>query len=416
MPRFPSKLLALLPPLAFVAVLSLPLAQQLFEFAPKVGLGGVVDAGPDAVPISLATWHDGELQTMVEAQITRSLGLRDWMVRIDNQMRYSLFGVTKRPVVSGAGDWLVEEGYLTSRTHLWGDQGWRILWAVYQLAQAQAVLAEHGVTLLLLITPSKAETLPQHLPLACRAVDAAQHLRHIDLLRRVLDLGICNHLDAQRQFELWRDQEPDFPLFSRGGTHWSRVAAARIAVQMLDQLERLSGVDLVNLDLGDCRMGDGPGASEDDMVVLANLLDPSPFADPMPIPNVQRRPGDAGKPPGVLIVSSSFVWLLAETFCQPARVSPLTVFYYFKSAYDWVDGKRSEKRPIDFEPAALRAEILRHQFVVVECNESKIPDLGFDFPAAVLQAFGEPKTPSLPPITPEQLAALRPFLSAGRRP
>ncbi len=410
-----SRCLGWLPPVAFVVLLSLPLGQQCCGFAPEIGLGGVVDEGPTEVPLTLATWHSGDLQTLVEKQIDKRLGLRDWMVRLDNQMRFSAFGVTKRPVVAGPGGWLVEDGYLTSRTHLWGEQGTQILASVYLMAQAQAVLAEHGVTMILLVTPSKVETLPQHLPLSYRLVDAAQHRRHLDVLRQVLDFGACRCLDAQRLFETWRDTEPDFPVFPRAGTHWSRIAAARVAVTLLDELERISGVDVVNLELGPSKMGAGPGGSEDDMAQLANLLDLSSFKDPMPIPVLQRRAGDTGTPQGMLLVSSSFVWLLAEALNSHGAVSPMTVFYYFKSAYDWVDGKRSEKRPIDFGPAALRAEILRHRFVVVECNASKILELGFGFPAAVVKAFGEPAPGWLPDIT-ERMERLQPFLRAGRRP
>src|SRR5690606_16416103 len=117
-----------------------------------------------------------------------------------------------------------------------------------------------------------------------------------DLVRGVLGFGVLNHLDAQALFEQWRDVEPDFPLFPRAGTHWSRLAAARVAAHLLDELERLSGVDVVNLDLAPRVMGDRPGPSEDDMALLANLLDPADCSDPMPLPNVVRRPGDQGKP------------------------------------------------------------------------------------------------------------------------
>jgi hypothetical protein len=404
-----------LPPVAFVAVLSLPLAQQQFGFAPVIGLGGVVDQGPSEVPVTLASWHGGDLQAGIERRIDQQLGLRDWMVRIDNQLKFSLFGVTKRPVVGGPGGWLVEDGYLTSRTHLWGQQGAQILFLAFQFLQAQAVLREHGVTLLLLVSPSKAETLPEHLPLAYRLVDAANHRRHLDLLRGVFERVALNHLDAQALCEQWRDQEPEFPVFPRAGTHWSRIAASRVAVRLLDELERLAGVDLVNLDLGPSAMGKGPGPSEDDMAVLANLLDRTALADPMPIPNPQRRPGDAGTPPSVLLVSSSFAWLLADAICDPAVTSRLTLFYYFKSAYDWIDGKRGEKRPIDFDPAALRAEILRHRFVVVECNAARIPELGFGFPAAVVELFGPPAAGSMPELTPAVLAELNALAAPGRR-
>lgn len=395
-----------------MVTLALPLLQQLTELAPETGLHGVVDDAAAEPRELLTAWHAGALQHWLEERIERDLGLRDWMVRLDNQLRFSAFGVTKRPVVCGPDGWLIESGYLTARTHLAGHQAGSILTRLHELMLAQATLAEHGVTLLLLISPSKAEALPQHLPLAYRLVDEAQHVRHLDLVRAVLDFGTLNHLDAEALFERWHEVEPDFPLFPRGGTHWSRIAAARVAVHLLDELERLSGFDVVNLDLAPLTMGSGPGASEDDMAQLANLLDRDGWSDPMPLPNTQRRHGDRGAPQGVLLVSSSFAWLLADALGDPSVVAPLGVYYYFKSVYEWAGGRRGEKRAIEFSPAQLRADILRYRFVVLECNVSHVMTLGFDFPAAVLEAFGPPKEP--PPVTREQLASLVPLLQAVR--
>lgn len=411
--RLVTRILCWLPPLAFVATLLLPLAQELTSFAPHRGLGGVTDTGPTQPPVTLAAWHDGDLQQWVEARIDRELGLRDWMVRIDNQVRFDLFGVTKRPVLGGPDGWLVEDGYLTARTHLMPHQVGHILGRLHEVLLAQAVLAEHGVTLLLLITPSKVETLPQHLPLAYRLVEAAGHRRQIDLVRGAFGFGVLNHLDAQALFERWREQEPDFPLFPRSGTHWSRIAAARTVVHLLDEFERLSGVDVVNLDLAPRQMGKGPGVSEDDMLQLANLYDTTGGADPMPLARTQRRPGDRGTPPGVLLVSSSFAWLLTDVLQDPGVAAPLAVYYYFKSVYEWADGRQQPKRPIDWTPEQLRADVLRYRFVVLECNASKCMELGFGFPAAVLRAFGLPK--SAPAITLEQLASLQPLVQTDRR-
>ena len=408
-------LIRYLPPIAFVGVMALPLAQQWFGFLPRIGLNGVVDPGVETA-VTLAAWHEGKLQQQIESSIDKRLGARDWMVRIDNQLRYSLFGVTKRPVTCGPDSWMVEDGYLTSRSHLWGAQGCEILGRVMTLIRAQAVLAEHGVTLLLLVTPSKAETLPEHLPWAYRLVDEAGWRRRIDVLRAVFASGKLNHLDAQALFDRWHVEEPDFPLFPRAGTHWSRVAGARVSVALLDELERLSGVDLVNADLDASTMGAGPGLSEDDMLQLANLLWLEGIADPMPIPRLEPRQGDRGQPHGLLMVSSSFAWIVTEPIANPTFCSPVSVYYYFKSAYDWNDGHWSEKRAIDFDPAALRAQILRYRFVVVECNTSHVLQLGFGFPEAVLEAFGEPEVDPLTTVSPAVLESLKTAIVPGRRP
>jgi hypothetical protein len=61
---------------------------------------------------------------------------------------------------------------------------------------------------------------------------------------------------------------------------------------------------------------------------------------------------------------------------------------------------------IDRSPAALRADILRYRFVVLECNTSQVRSIGFGFPEAVLAAFGWPKHVAWPSISAEKYQAV----------
>ena len=406
------RILRVLPPALFVAVLSLPLAQTVFGFAPSIGLAGAVDVGPERAPRTLAGWHSGVLQAELEHDLVQGLGLRDWMVRLDNQLKYWLFGITKGNVRRGSNDWLYEEGYLTALTHSSIDWAQVILDQARQLWQAQQVLKEHGVTLLLLVTPSKVETLPEHLPFPHRQVQAMGYLCHIDYLEAILSLGGLDHLDAQRLFWDWSRTEPQFPLYPRSGIHWSQLAAARITAMMVDQFEKLSGVDLVNLDIA-THPGTGRASGEDDLLKLANLLDERGMRDPLPVPEVSARPGDRGERHGFLIVSSSFGWSLAE-FLRDLVARPLSVFYYGKSRHDWIDGQQQPGRSIDFDAAAFRTDVLRYRFVVVECNASQVPGLGHGFPGAVLAAFGPPQAAAPPAFDPVRVKAVLDALGSRR--
>ncbi len=404
-----------MPPVAFAALLATPLAQNIFGFAPVRGLGGTVAADPEPAPRTLAAWHAGAIQDELEARAVKALGLRDWMVRLDNQLKYWLFGSTKQPVVRGPGDWLVECGYLTARTHATVPVADQIMVAVYGLLLSQQVLAENGITQILLISPSKVETMPEHLPFPHRQVHEAAHPCDIDVLRGALRLVALNQLDAQALFSEWHAKEPDYPLFPRSGTHWSHFAAARVVVSLLDAVERCASLDVPSFDLAEPTLGRSTGPSEDDMLVMANLLDERGMRDPMPIPRLVPRAGDGGQECGVLMVTSSFGWLPMLRLAETSAFTPQTVYYYFRSAFDYTGTTVSEKRPIPEDPAALRAEIARHRIVVVECNVSQIRSLGYGFAQAVVRAFGQPKQPIvLPPAA--EIESVRAIATAARRP
>src|SRR5262245_19229048 len=84
----------------FVALMWVPILQRLARFVPTYELKGV-ETPQTAVEPTLRTWSEGLWQTSVEAEFDHHLGMRDWMVRTDNEIRMRTFGVTKRPVVQG---------------------------------------------------------------------------------------------------------------------------------------------------------------------------------------------------------------------------------------------------------------------------------------------------------------------------
>src|SRR5262245_50985424 len=73
--KLPRRILAFAPPVAFVMVLSLPVAQQQFGFAAQWTLSGVEEEGPPPAPHTLAGWHSGGLQAEVEHALSQGLGL-----------------------------------------------------------------------------------------------------------------------------------------------------------------------------------------------------------------------------------------------------------------------------------------------------------------------------------------------------
>jgi hypothetical protein len=99
---------------AFVATLCLPLLQTATGALPNAGLGGVVKPLAPLDP-SLAAWNEGSLQHAIEDRVRRNLGLRDWMIRADNELRMQAFVSAKRPILANEDGWLLEEGYLPTK-------------------------------------------------------------------------------------------------------------------------------------------------------------------------------------------------------------------------------------------------------------------------------------------------------------
>lgn len=377
---------------AFVATLCLPLAQTAFAPFPKAGLGGAVK--PVATSATdLAAWNEGKLQLAVEDGLRRDLGLRDWMIRADNELRLRAFGSAKRPIVAGDDGWLLEEGYLPTRmlarnpalveelqTRAWN---FRLL---------QDALAKHDVHLAAVISPSKVWTYPELVPSphgdALRAMSARYTLP--EALRAALTASGVRVFDFGELFREWRETDGENvpPLFPRGGIHWSNHAAARAAVTIQAEMETRSRTDFRTLEIARVAQSKRPGGGEDDLVLLANLLDTSRWEEPIGQPILRAKQGDQGAPMPTLIVGSSFSWGLARSFASDRCAEPLAVWYYFKSEWPYVDGKKQAGAPLPTEPEDLKLRLLRHKVVLVECNESAAEVFGMGFVEKALEALG----------------------------
>ncbi|MEZ5962678.1 MAG: hypothetical protein R3F56_02415 [Planctomycetota bacterium] len=376
--------------IVFVSLLWLPTLQGYTGLVQTEKLGGVEEPA-EAVALSWTTWSDGSWQASYEHRFDHRLGLRDWMVRLDNEARLRAFGVAKRPVLRGPGDWLVEEGYLpsTALVRLRGEAA-RLLATCAQLRVLQEVLASRGIALTVLISPNKVFTVPERLPAAqamALAALAGRPKQYDVFLRglratgvRVVDcVAFARHLVAT---------EPPAmpPMFVASGIHWTNYGAARCAIHLLDELERTAGLDVRNLAVAAIDPG-APDGGEMDMAHLANVVDTTRWRTPLGQPVVALRPGDQGRTVAMLMVGTSFLWGLTSTLKLHAVADPLSVYYYDRTRTDFVGG--DSRPPISLERTAdeVLRELPRYDVVVIEASEGALLDLGNGFIERVLRAF-----------------------------
>lgn len=385
---------------AFVLVLALPMLQTATGLLPSIGLGGVVKPVP-SVDASLATWSDGSLQQALETQLTKELGLRDWMIRADNELRLRLFGSLKRPVLMNDDGWLLDDGYLPTKV-LARDMATveELLRRAHDLSRLQTLLAARDVHLAVCISPSKTWVYPERVTgTQGRALKRMLgRYTYPEALRAGLELEHVRTFDFGEQFRVWRymDHEEMPALFPRGGIHWSNHAAARAALAMADAMEDVAKADFRTLELVGAESSPVPVGAEDDLVRLANLLDTSPWQEPSGQPVLAVRNGDKGGPMPTLLVGTSFLWPVARALMAHEAAVPLSVWYYFKSETRFVQGEQLPATPLALDPDRLREELLRYRVVIVEGNESATPGFGQGFVEAALRAFGEEPVASVP--------------------
>lgn len=393
----------------FVATLWMPAIQCWTGAVVTVGLSGVEEPAT-RVELDWNTWSDGSWQQSWEASFDHGLGLRDWMVRIDNELQLRLLGVTKAPVHLGPDGWLVEAAYLPA-THLVRHRviAEKLLLKCLNLRLLQDALATRGITLMVVLSPSKCDVHPESMPLEFRVEHGALQGvdRHYDVIHRGLTLAGVHLVDGVQLARDMREAPGEAPpMFVAGGLHWTNYGAARCAVSLLDELERVSGNDIRNLDVADVRMEPEPDRGELDLAALANLLTTGRWRHPLGQPVVELREGDRGRPCGLLLVGTSFVWGLTHALKLHGATDPLTVFYYYRRRVEFIDGQQHDREPLSRTVEELIRELPRYRAVVLESNQVALLDLGHGFIETAIEACGLEPVQQLP-VTVEQIMGHR---------
>src|SRR4051794_11712392 len=125
-------------------------------------LGGVTRDAP--VVLSWSSLRDGSFQKAVASRVTDAMPIRPLLIRINNEIRFELFGELTAPqVVRGGKGQLIERSYLEEYcTRTEAQAATLAAGMIPKLKDIQDYYRAHGAIFLYLVTPSKAAHLPEY--------------------------------------------------------------------------------------------------------------------------------------------------------------------------------------------------------------------------------------------------------------
>jgi SGNH hydrolase-like domain, acetyltransferase AlgX len=276
-------------------------------------------------------WWDRSFQTTVTALVDERLPLRNWMVRISNQLDFWLLGASRQSnVVIGRDGVLFEKVYIEEafgyRPAVPDEQLRRIGADLKRLSER---LARRRITTVVLGTPGKVSFMRDAVPSAFTDFHAGAPRNYDRLARVFAEMGVP-FVDGRAEM---RNAAADLraPLFARGGTHWTRFGAfkaiERPVARMLAEAAPAPG----RLVLDDVSMSAGTGDTDTDLLSVLNLLirDRS-----YRIVNVKLHLEGPPLPKAVALVGSSFVHQIRALLEQAGIAPRVLVFQYMTSYFD----------------------------------------------------------------------------------
>lgn len=350
-------------------LLLLPLVQSSFHLVDEPPLKGAVMNTP-APEWSWAAWYTDSLQHQMERHLNDQFGFRRSLVRLNNQVEWSLFGeVRARDVVVGRDNWLYEAGYIQT---LYGEDyvGSEKLqhWA-RQAARFQKMLHRYGKLLVIVLAPGKGSIYPEFIPahLQQPLSDTTNYLEFSHLLRE----RNVNVIDFNAWFKGLKANTPH-PLYPKTGIHWSVYGKYLAVDSLLHYIESKTGKDLPDMLHQGPMAVEMPTAEDRDVERGMNLIFPIPNIE-MGYPNVCFDRG--GKRLfRSLTIADSYWWGIHGRGIA-GRIFRNPEFWYYNEEIYGGPG-RGAPSVLDIDPAAAIGD---REVIIFMCTDAKLKNFGWRF-------------------------------------
>lgn len=328
---------------------------------------------------------NGEYQENMTAYLLENIPGRNFMVKIHNQLLYSIFDVSANSnIVIGDDKQLFEPEYLEYSLSIWQQPTIEnIASLVNKLTLLENALIEDGKQLYIFITPSKARYYAEDAPLAYKICDnrESQEVAYDTFVRCLDDSGLkvfdtISYIDEhQSEFE--------FPLYYSTGIHWSNAIGAEMAVAFNQYLCETSGYDLGQMEVIHTQTGEivHPDA---DLYKILNLL-------VLPEENyyTQEFSVKEGKDkPNVFFRGGSF---MGQSIAKLIRNNIFGKDMYFENNNYFIDRFSSGGTLSDFNAyneLDIASYLEQSDILVLEVNENKIFTMSWGFIDYLLDYYG----------------------------
>ncbi len=305
---------------------------------------------------SCSTFMTGEYQEKLRLSLEDSVGFKPWLVRLYNQIDYSLFSIAHaEKMVVG------KEGYLFADSYIKGFTGVDFAGKYYidrkteQLKFLQEYLQkEKGITLLVIFAPGKGFYYPEYIP--GRFLRKHHPVTNYGYyLQRCNELGI-NHIDFNRWLVSMKDTAK-YMLYPKTGIHWSSYGAYRcadslhqwLAVRLQRNIPRMVTDSLILVD----HARDDDNDQERTMNLIREISHP-----PMAYPAF-RYVYDSVKPkPRALFIGDSFYWYWYYNKIIENTFSNTDFWYYNNEVYPDQFSSPKNVGQIDFTEGIFSQDVV----------------------------------------------------------
>jgi len=313
----------------FFLILLLPSVQQKIKLVHPHPLSGSF-VFSEKLPFSKTTWLNGSYQTSFEKWLGDHIGFKNILVRLYNQVDFSLFSVTHaKDIVIGKNNYLFEQRYIDAYL---GTDKIKDEFLDDKLQKTQLVkdsLASLGIKLLVVVAPSKGEYYSEYIPAKLQQVNE-RNTNYNYMIGQFSKYNI-DFIDFHSYF-MDQKQVTKYPLFTKCGIHWSDYAATLVADSLISAIENSLKIDMPELIINEYRESQTPSNTDYDIGHLLNIyttIDQGILA----YPTYEYHDDSSKTKPNIVVIGDSFYWNLQNMGLFSNAVANHDFWYYFSQSY-----------------------------------------------------------------------------------
>ncbi len=358
-----------------LVLLITPYFQGRFKIINLPPLSGAITL-PENNYINTKDWFSGEYQIKKEEYLNETFGFRNFFLRLNNQIIFSLFNKARaNGVVVGKENYLFEENYIKAYygTDFVGRDS--ILHQVQRMKFIQDTLSKLDKNLILVFAAGKGSFYPEYFPEKYKTKKKTTNYEIY--LNEVRDAGI-RYIDFNSYF-LANKNISRYPLYPQYGIHWSYYGTCLAADSIIRYIEKIRKIDMPNLYWEEIELSQ-PRETDYDIGEGMNILFRLRSFD-MAYPGIHIQ-SDTGKTrPSVLVVSDSYYWEMFN-FGITRAFENSKFWFYNKEIYP-----DSYQSPKETDQIDLKQEIEQHDVFIIMGTEATLSRFGWGFITNLYEHF-----------------------------
>ncbi|MCD4696938.1 MAG: hypothetical protein K8S16_11940 [Bacteroidales bacterium] len=328
-------------------------------------------------------WFNGNFQSEYDKYLEENIGFRNLLVRITNQLDYSLYNIPRAEgVVICKENQLIEYDYIRAYNggDFLGEANIDKRIRKFKFVQ-EHLKKEYGIDFILVFEPGKASFYPELIPE--KYLTRQNPKTNYDyFVKKATDHNV-NFIDFNKWFKQLKGATK-YPLYPRYGTHWSIYGMSFATDSLISYLEHIRQIDLNDIYIDSLEIETHARKPDYDMGAAMNLIFRLPETDTLAYPAFRFENNPVKPKPMVLAIADSYYWNFYNTGITHSLFKNQAFWYFGNLVYP-----EYYKEPTFATNLNLKEEVEKQDIILLMVTERFLHKFDWAFVDKLYKIYGE---------------------------